>query len=586
MPIYLEQLGRALEIARSSFDGANVDLLSTQLAVRRYQSLPDPLTTAARNNESSMFAFMESEESLLTAMTRFARDRHYWQYIGMNLERFLALGKRPTAAIYRLIEEIYLLLVYSVNAYRNMVQQSTKCLIQKRRYESMGIITTDPDHVRSIRRCEEHARDYTLMVRLLSRPGVLGDIPALRWVIKQFRLQLIYNADAAEFMQVYLHLLVAVGDNQPFLDGLKRTVHRPDARGMIRVRFDSVINQMSFSFARVTLEVFSALKQLNIDAYNRRTAAGSNSNNNTPDWELMSERFEVFNFATTQMAEIVRHMPIVIPISDTAVVADADEDESATATVDYNLVSNEAGEGAQEIASVPFMLQDVGPDTVNNDDDNNENEHNENVDNNEDEHNENDGNDDNEDNDNEEEDEDTSVVGKDLTTADYSYPDLDDAKEELASPGTPTNKLDNNCHNQAASQFIYADHQFFWQPSPVSSSTKRSGPMRRQPLEQSLIISASNLRLLCRLRGVLDGGPSISWNQLLILIDALHGTAKKNLRGGSAYTVFLPTQTARFPVRLDRPHPSTRLGYKLWLAVRKILFTDYGVDLSQFKAIY
>jgi hypothetical protein len=128
------------------------------------------------------------------------------------------------------------------------------------------------------------------------------------------------------------------------------------------------------------------------------------------------------------------------------------------------------------------------------------------------------------------------------------------------------------CHT-GHKRYRYTDSTFFLRLTHQHHHRKYS------PTE--LHLNKREMDTLCKIHiGTRAGGPNVSWKSLLRLIYALGGTVRQ--ASGSACTMFVPTRQAT-PIRVDRPHPSTRLGEYGMYNVQTVLFKKFGIDMKKFE---
>jgi hypothetical protein len=117
---------------------------------------------------------------------------------------------------------------------------------------------------------------------------------------------------------------------------------------------------------------------------------------------------------------------------------------------------------------------------------------------------------------------------------------------------------------------------------PETFLPQRNGRNHHGQSNTVVVLRRPQMDTLCRIKGVLEGGKNVKWTDFIVLVESLRGNVKQT--GGSTSTVYIPT-TMAYPIRVDEPHPSTRLGKKLLFSIRNILFSKFNIDMDAFIGI-
>lgn len=165
----------------------------------------------------------------------------------------------------------------------------------------------------------------------------------------------------------------------------------------------------------------------------------------------------------------------------------------------------------------------------------------------------------------------------------------DDERSDLELERRPLASEESLCHHLDSSAYRYTRPEFFWTiPLDKADNNKKQkgksvqSSTTKRPL-MDLVIRKPVMETLCKLAGRIKGGENVKWTSFVTAVEALTGTVLKT--GGSTTTVFIPTEKA-YPIRVDEPHPLTRLGERLLYLLRKLLFTKYGIDLKLFQPVF
>jgi hypothetical protein len=544
---YLERLGRAAEISRSAFEGIAIKMkesVNTDMG-EVVAGLDQALLSSNELGPTSFYIL--GKIRLLQSLRQIGRDKYIWLHLLVNLNHFLNFGQ-PTSSVYRLVQEM----VRYFSSIRDPIQSG---LMQTNDLDSIAqIILDNPQSSRNERQQAQLLKLFASEMVIFNdvvKDMDLFDVNSVRQAYTHISTATRTSmfVDFCDMLRIYVLLFPIVSLNTDFVESL-RTQIGPQSTGeaitrLLNTNDQSKLIQISAIYWEIYVEKVLSSPLLLVN------------------WEEVAEPMWKNKHPGSSLAEVrafVQHNFVVL--SWNAILTLASETLMKMSKVDLVFAVPEAGrrpaltspeEGTTSTSNtlaVPYFVQD-NMDTV------------------------------------EEiiadtESDDNETVIED-EQPDSSRPERDEIAGEVSEQQEPKEKLVKHavCDHIRSGTYLYIEPDFFWRPRRERRSKKKKATIKAEEL-QELSIDARDMKVLCQLKGALRGGPNVTWRAFLKIVQTLHGTVRRS--SGSAHTVFVPTRNA-YPIRIDEPHPSNRLGRGTLQAVREVLFQKFGVDLDKFVPV-
>lgn len=530
---YLELLGRAVEIARASYEGLELEAEATNI--------------------------FDEINYLEVVVGKYTRDRYSWKYLFTNLNRILE-AETPQKSLYLLVEDMYTSLHELVLDQKGEFRQAALNQRLSRRIRKHNAELSE-HHKKLCEKCDELV-DINRELREVFKDLNLCDATHIRHLLR--RLRDIFSQQGLRFesLQVYFYLLTIVQGNERFLNTLCSVTVNESAVKMISSDKNYVIGGISRHFRAifgpkvVELQLGRDWDQFEKEYRNSDIITSMNCSGEEKD-TIASEavrkvrtaaRTELFNYLYEEMSQFYEKSQKELPID--------------------KVIGRQ--NSVKKGANIPFLLLDSMATNTEHGDSNQDNFTRLGV-------------------------EDETVTPETeqeaiLEVAEIEEPEpfqplIEEGNNLFEDPLMDEDYVAEEtgiCQNIRRGSYDYSDPEYFWHPVTMSKGKKRKQIVKKS--YESVSISSKELDILCRIRGALPGGSNVSWIEFVTIVYALKGTIRKSQRHGSVHTIFIPTRDGHpFPIQVHKPHPSSRLERKTCYVARSVLFREYGIDLSKFQ---
>jgi hypothetical protein len=345
--------------------------------------------------------------------------------------------------------------------------------------------------------------------------------------------------DFFDMLRIYAVLAPLFAENREFIEELSQRYRAAPSVSIFQVRSDATTCHNSqlnrhrgLSRAIIDIKAAAYKSACMVLAYSFRKEVIENVLVRGPDAvrQLRDLYYPAFRVYVTEVAKamewIVQKHRLTIPEHEKNVV---EEDDSPTFIATVSVESKEVPSGATELAEALGDLTIEEPETG------------------------------------------ISLQGHDEQVLDG--PEVGDEPEQLIVPKNQEPPQSICTSLSRAQMFRYKLAHFF----------RRSGASTSDLNEKHNImkVNGRTMLALCQLRGALRGGENLSWSDVVQVVETLGGSVR--MKGGSRTTFYIPTQQA-YPIAVDRPHPSNRIGHKIY-QLRDVLFSKFGIDVEQFEKV-